>query len=97
METNIVHMFKIKEGYNIAIKGFIPDKDNPAKGEIILMGNPIKCVRRERYSLEGDTIFTESWNLHVSFLVTFLMHAGSVNEDGSNVVIQEVLPKGYVK
>lgn len=95
METNIVQMFPIAEGYNIAIKGIIPDKDNPMKGEILLMGNPIKCVRREHYSIEGDNVITDSWHFSVKLLAKFLTHAGSISENGKNVVIQEVLPKNY--
>lgn len=95
METNIVQIVPLPEGYNIAIKGLIPDKDNPMKGEILLMGNPIRCVRCEHYSIEGEKVVTDSWNFHVGLLVKFLTHAGSLNEDGTQVVIQEVLPKNY--
>ncbi|MGL5691945.1 MAG: hypothetical protein ACRDD8_14145 [Bacteroidales bacterium] len=95
METNIVQMIPLPEGYSIAIKGLIPDKDNPNKGTILLMGNPMRCVRKEHYSIEGDKVVTDSWNFHVSMLAKFLSHSGSVSEDGTQLIIQEVLPKNY--
>lgn len=56
MEINIVQIVPLPEGYNIAIKGIIPDKDNPMKSEILLIRNPIRCVRRKHYSIEGGCL-----------------------------------------
>lgn len=87
-------MIALKSGYSIAIKGLIPDEEDPMKGEILLLGSPMACMRLEKYEIRDSIVYTDSWNFHASWLVSFLKSSGSVGDDG-NVVLNKVLPKFY--
>lgn len=95
IETNIVQMIPYKEGKLIAIRGIIPDEDDNHRGIIFINGDPIKCMRKERYVIEDGVVRTENFFFHVSFLSSFLISSGSVNEENV-ALLNKVLPKNIL-